>query len=144
MRSLSILLAAVMAAGVATQASAAEYTVKMLNKGSGGTMVYEPAFVKIAPGDTVRFVATDKSHNAETIPGMLPTGAAPFKGKMNQDVAVKFTKPGVYGVKCLPHYGLGMIALVEVGKPGNLAQAKSAKHPPLAQKRFNAIWPSVK
>lgn len=140
MRSLSILLAAVLAASVAAPASAAEHMVKMLNKGSAGTMVFEPAFVKIAPGDTVRFVATDKSHNAETIAGMLPAGAAPFKGKMNQDVTVKFTKPGVYGVKCLPHYAMGMVALVQVGSPGNLAQAKSFKNPPLAQKRFNAVW----
>ena len=39
-------------------------------------MVFEPSFVKIAPGDTVRFVSTDKGHNAETIKGMLPEGAA--------------------------------------------------------------------
>ena len=38
-------------------------------------MVFEPAFVKIAPGDTVKFVSTDKGHNAEIIKGMLPEGA---------------------------------------------------------------------
>lgn len=144
MRSVLILCAAALIASVATPASAAERVIKMLNKGSAGTMVFEPAFAKIAPGDTVHFVATDKSHNAESIPGMLPAGAAAFKGKMNQDVVVKFTKPGVYGVKCLPHYPLGMIALIEVGKPGNLAQAKAVRHPPLAQKRFAAVFPSVK
>lgn len=144
MRNISILLAAALVAGVATPAMAGERVVKMLNKGADGAMVFEPAYVKIAPGDTVRFVATDKTHNAETIPGMAPAGAAPFKGKINQDVTVKFTKPGVYGVKCLPHYSLGMIALVEVGKPGNLAQAKAVKHPPLAQRRFNALFGNVK
>ena len=44
----------------------------MLNKGAEGAMVFEPALVKVAPGDTVKFVATDKGHNAETIKGMLP------------------------------------------------------------------------
>src|SRR5690606_7471997 len=98
--------------------AAAEVEVKMLNKGSDGKpMVFEPALVKIAPGDTVRFVATDKSHNAESISGMLPEGATPFKGKTNQDVTVTFTNPGVYGVKCMPHYGMGMVALVVVGEP---------------------------
>ena len=63
---------------------------------------------------------------------------------MNKDVAVTLTKPGLYGVKCLPHYGLGMIALIQVGKPGNLAQAKSVKHPPLAQRRFDSIFRAVK
>lgn len=144
MRSLSMFLAVAVAATAAVPAMAADRVVKMLNKGPSGMMVFEPAFLKIAPGESVRFVATDKSHNAETIPGMLPPGAASFKGNMNQDVTVKFAKPGVYGVKCLPHYGLGMVALIEVGKPSNLAQAKGIKHPPLAQKRFNGILASVK
>jgi plastocyanin len=38
-------------------------------------MVFEPALVKIEPGDTVKFVAANKGHNAETIKGLLPEGA---------------------------------------------------------------------
>ena len=83
----------------------------MLDKGTEGVMVFEPALVKIAPGDTVKFVATNKGHNAETIKGMLPEGAEPFVGKVNQEIAVTFDKPGVYGVKCLPHYAMGMVGL---------------------------------
>ena len=104
---------------------AAEIEVKMLNKGNEGMMVFEPALVKIAPGDTVKFVATDKGHNAETIKGMLPADATPFLGKSGEDVAVAFNKPGVYGVKCLPHYGMGMVAMVVVGAPINLDEAKA-------------------
>jgi pseudoazurin len=88
-------------------------------------MVFEPALVKIEPGDTVKFVASDKSHNAETIKGMLPEGATPFVGKMSEDVVVTFDKSGVYGVKCTPHYAMGMVALVVVGKPDNLDAAKA-------------------
>jgi pseudoazurin len=88
-------------------------------------MVFEPALVKVAPGDTVKFVATDKGHNAETIKGMLPADATPFLGKNGEDVAVTFEKPGVYGVKCLPHYGMGMVAMVVVGTPTNVDEAKS-------------------
>ena len=104
---------------------AAEIEVKMLNKGNEGMMVFEPALVKIAPGDTVKFVATDKGHNAETIKGMLPADATPFLGKSGEDVAVTFDKPGIYGVKCLPHYGMGMVAMVVVGAPINLDEAKA-------------------
>ena len=71
-------------------ASATEYEVRMLNKGTEGMMVFEPSFLKIAPGDTVRFVATDKGHNVLSIEGMSPEGAAPFQGKMNEDVTVTF------------------------------------------------------
>ena len=101
----------------------------MLNKGAEGVMVFEPALVKIEPGDTVKFVATDKGHNAETIKGMLPADAAPFAGKINEDIVVTFDKPGVYGVKCMPHYGMGMVALVVVGNAGQprTGQGRSAE-----------------
>ena len=61
--------AAVMLAG-GTQA--AEIEVLMLNKGAKGAMVFEPDLIVAAPGDTIRFVPTDKGHNVETIKGMLP------------------------------------------------------------------------
>ena len=130
---------------LATPAFAAEHEVKMLNKGGDGqTMVFEPAFLKIAPGDTVRFVPTDKGHDAETIPGMLPEGAQPFKGKISQEVTVTFDKPGVYGYRCVPHFGMGMVGLIEVGdKPDNLAAAEQAKMPPLAKKRMSALFAQV-
>ena len=121
-------------------AAAAEIEVKMLNKGSDGVMVFEPWLVKIEPGDTVKFVSTDKGHNAETINGMLPEGAAPFVGKVNQDIAVSFDKPGVYGVKCLPHYGMGMVALVVVGTPANQDEAKAVSHPGRAKQVFATLF----
>jgi len=121
-------------------AAAAEIEVKMLNKGSDGVMVFEPSLVKIEPGDTIKFVSTDKGHNAETINGMLPEGAAPFVGKVNQDIAVSFDKPGVYGVKCLPHYGMGMVALVVVGTPANQDEAKAVSHPGRAKQVFTTLF----
>ncbi|MCP4618149.1 MAG: pseudoazurin [Bradyrhizobium sp.] len=129
--------ALVMSAGMTL---AAEVEVKMLNKGSEGLMVFEPALVKIEPGDTVKFIATDKSHNAETIKNMLPEGAAPFAGKMSEDVAVTFDKPGVYGIKCMPHYAMGMVALVVVGKPENLDQAKAVPQSGKARQVFASLF----
>ena len=131
---------AVMALALASPAAAKDHQVKMLNKGAKGAMVFEPAVVKVAPGDTVTFVATNKGHNAEIISGMLPPGAAPFKGKMNQNLTVKFTKPGVYGYKCLPHYGMGMVGAVIVGSSAsNAAKAKSVSHPGKAKQVFASI-----
>ena len=123
-------------------AAAADYQVKMLSKGGdGATMVFEPALTKIAVGDTVTFVATDKGHNAETIKDFLPEGAEPFKGPMNQDVTVTFTVPGLYGVKCLPHFGMGMVAMVQVGDApsSNLESARKLKMAPNARKKFDAL-----
>ena len=122
-------------------ARAAEVEVKLLNKGAdGGLMVFEPAFVKIAPGDTIKFVSTDKGHNAESIKGMFPEGAAPFVGKNDEDIAVKFEQEGVYGVKCLPHYGMGMVAMIVVGTPGNVDQAKAVPQVGKAKQAFAKLF----
>ena len=125
MREMMLLATAAVLITIAGDAFGAEVEVKMLNKGAEGMMVFEPALVKVAPGDTVKFVAADKGHNAETIKGMLPADATPFVGKNGEDVAVTFDKPGVYGVKCLPHYGMGMVAMVVVGTPTNIDEAKA-------------------
>lgn len=131
---------AVALAAVASPAAAKNHLVKMLNKGASGSMVFEPALVKVAPGDTVTFVASDKGHNVEIISTMLPPGAAPFKGKMNQNLSVKFTKPGTYGYKCLPHYGMGMVGAVIVGNGApNAAKAKAASHPGKAKQAFSRL-----
>ncbi|WP_181701652.1 pseudoazurin [Chthonobacter albigriseus] len=138
-RSLVLALAAVAVTIGSSAAVAADHEVRMLNKGEKGAMVFEPDLVKVAPGDTVTFKATDPGHNAETIKGMLPDGAEPFAGKMGADVTVTFTQPGVYGVKCKPHLGMGMVAAVVVGEPVNLDAAKAVKNPGKAGKRFAEI-----
>lgn len=127
-------------------ASAKEIVVHMKNTGAEGMMVFEPSFVKAKPGDTIRFAPTDKAHNAETLPSVWPKGVAPFKGAINKEVVLKVTEPGLYGIKCMPHYSMGMVALVQVGKPGaaDLAAAKAAKLPPLAGKRMTAALAKVK
>lgn len=117
--------------GMASPAIAAEeHVVKMLNSGSDGQfMVFEPSYLEVEIGDTVRFVATDPAHNAQTIPEIWPEGAAMFKGEMSKDVTLRIEKPGVYGVKCLPHYPMGMIALVVAGDPVNADQVEAYDPP---------------
>jgi pseudoazurin len=128
------------AAIFAASANAAEIEVKMLNKGEKGMMVFEPDFVRAAPGDTIRFVPVDKGHNVESIQGMIPDGVQPFKGKFGEELTVKLDKEGVYGVKCLPHYGMGMVALIEVGKPVNLEAAEAVKQTGKAKAVFAQLF----
>ena len=129
--------AAVIFAGAA---GAAEVEIKMLNKGEKGAMVFEPNFVSVAPGDTIRFMPTDKGHNAETIKGMIPDGAKAFKSKFNEEITVTLDKEGIYGVKCAPHYGMGMVALIEVGEPVNLDAAKAIKQTGKAKAAFAELF----
>jgi len=124
-------------------ASAADHQIQMLNKGEAGAMVFEPGFVQAAPGDTITFVATDKGHNAETIAGMIPEGAETFKSAFGQNLTVTLTAEGVYGVKCLPHFSMGMVALIQVGAPTNLDAAKAVAAPPKAKERFDGYFAQV-
>ncbi|MBB3312338.1 pseudoazurin [Rhizobium sp. BK196] len=118
---------------------AADHQIQMLNKGADGAMVFEPGFVKIAPGDTVTFVPTDKSHNVETYKGLIPDGAAEFKSKPSEQYQAKFDVPGAYVIKCTPHAGMGMVALIQVGdNPANLEAIKTAKLPNMVRKRLDA------
>ena len=97
-------------------AFAETFEVKMLNKGSDGErMVFEPAFIQAAPGDTIKFLASDKGHNAEMNKGMLPEGAEMFKGKINEEIEVTLDVEGVYGVICKPHFAMGMVMTIAVG-----------------------------
>lgn len=127
-------------------AAAKDIVVHMKNQGADGAMVFEPSFVQAAPGDTIKFIPTDAAHNAETMVNMLPAGATPMKGAMSKEVAMKVSKPGLYGIKCMPHYSMGMVALVQVGTPtaADIAAAKAVKLPPFAAKRMNAALAKVK
>ena len=127
---------------LATPAGAAEFEVRMLNKGSDRqAMVFEPAFLRVQPGDTVRFKPTDKGHDVEAVAGMLPEGVTPFKSAISQGLVVTFEKAGVYGYQCNPHIGMGMVGLVQVGTDvANLDAARKVKLPPFAVKRMAALF----
>lgn len=130
----------------ASPAAAREWRVAMVNHGANGMMDFAPAYVRIAPGDTVRFVAQDKSHNAESIRELTPPGGVLFKGAMNSDVVVKFTRPGLYGYKCLPHFAMGMVGLVQVGSATNKGRfaVAVAKLPPVPRARMTKFLQQVK
>jgi pseudoazurin len=132
---------------LSSAAIASNVEVKMLNKGADGSiMVFEPALVKIAPGDSVHFVATDKSHDVLSVDGMIPEGATPFAGKMNEDITVKFDKPGVYVYRCKPHYVMGMVGMVVVGNPVNEDAVKTGLNsgvPNLAKNRLTKLFATL-
>lgn len=136
-RKLAIGLGLVVALGSA--ASAETHEVKMLNKGADGErMVFEPAFVQAAPGDSIRFVATDKGHNAEVNKDMLPAGAEAFAGKINEEYEVTLNVEGVYGVICKPHFAMGMVMTIAVGDVEAPADFLAGRVPPKAKERFEA------
>lgn len=103
-----------------------EHIIKMLNSGSGGSMVFEPAVIKVSKGDTIHFKATDMSHNSVSMDGMIPEGASSWAGQLNQDITVKLDSEGVYVYQCDPHAMMAMIGVIQVGEAVNLSEVKNA------------------
>ena len=102
----------------AASAHAAEHEVKMLDIGSDKEpMVFEPAVLKIAPGDTVTFVPTNKGHNVES--KLVPEGAETFKSELD-------AKYSVYIYVCPPHSMMNMVGVIQVGEATNLEAVKTA------------------
>ena len=93
-------------------AMAEEHIVKMLNNGAGGMMIFEPAVLKVAVGDTVNFVATDMAHNSASV--FTPPGATPWRGMMSKDISVTLDTPGVYIYECSPHVMMAMVGVIQV------------------------------
>jgi len=117
-----LMLGGAMAAPVLLRpgAAAAEtlHEVEMLNfhpDNRREQMIFRPAVLEVEPGDTVKFVASDRSHNAQSIDGMTPDGAEPFRGRVNEEIEVTFDTEGTYGYVCQPHQTMGMIGFILVG-----------------------------
>ena len=103
-----------------------EHTVRMLNMGPGGSMVFDPPVIKVSVGDTIHFKATDLSHNSASIQDMIPGGASAWAGALNQDVSVKLENEGIYVYQCDPHLVMAMVGVIQVGEAVNMSEIKSA------------------
>ena len=125
-------------------AAAETIEVKMLNKGEAGAMVFEPSYVAAQPGDTILFVPTDPGHNAAAIEGALPEGVESFKGEMGKEYSLTVETEGLYGIECTPHVAMGMVALIQVGKPVNLEAVQAVTLRGKAKTRFDEALAQVK
>ena len=99
------------------------YVVKMLNQGTLGSMVFEPAFIKINTGDSINFEMSDAGHNAVTV--AAPAGSVPFDTKYKPSTVVQFDTNGLYLYKCAPHAMMAMAGLIQVSDAGNKSEMKS-------------------
>ena len=114
---------------IANVSFAEDTTVEMLNKLDKRTMVFNQEIVRIDPGDTVFWKATDPGHNVQFISkNGVPTGVEKFKSKVGKDTEFTFTVPGIYAYWCVPHKTLGMIGFIIVGNDlSNLDSIKEVK-----------------
>ena len=81
----------------------------------------------------------ENTDNAEAITEVWPAGVEPLKGEMNADAEFVVEKPGYYGIKCHPHFTMGMVALIVAGEPTNKDQLDAFKAPGGAKKRWDDL-----
>ncbi len=104
--------------------AAADIRVRMMTQASDGqTLVFEPMFIKAKVGDTITFEPMQKAGHT-SISVFEPVGATPWKAQPDSKITVKMEKQGIYLVECNMHKMMGMVAVVQVGKPVNLEEAK--------------------
>lgn len=131
-----LLRAALLACLLPLSALAEVHEVKMLNRNDTGPMPFEPEYLVIQPGDTVKFLAVDPGHNAATIAGMIPEGGRKFIGKINEEIEVTLDAEGIWGIKCSPHYTMGMAMLIQVGDTSATEADLPADLPEAARQRM--------
>ena len=126
MRYILVILSSVFLSKIAV---AEDTTIEMLDKLGKRNMVFSQEIVRINPGDTVFWKATDKGHNVQFISkNGVPEGVEKFKSKISKDTEYTFTIPGIYAYWCVPHKTMGMIGFVIVGDDlSNLDSIKKVK-----------------
>lgn len=118
------IIVASMALFMTTPIFAANHIISMLDENSDGDiMLFDPPFLKANVGDTVTFTAMHPGHNI--ISRLVPKGASEFKGDVSKNITVDLKKDGVYLYECDLHVMLGMVGVIQVGKPTNLKKAKA-------------------
>ena len=110
----------------------------MLNNGAEGPNIFEPSYLKIQPGDSVRFLPTQRGYNAASIKEMSPDGYKGFLGKIDKEIVVTYDEPGFYGVKCTPHYSMGMVMIIKVGDAKMSDRFRNFQAPGVADRRFKS------
>ena len=104
-------------------AASAEHQIMMLSAGAGGSMVFEPAVLKVAVGDTVTFIATQPEHDSISV--VTPEGANQWHGKRGETVSVTINKEGVYLYKCAPHFYFAMVGVIQAGQAKNILAVRA-------------------
>ena len=118
-----LLLSAALIVVSSAAAFAETIEIQMLNANEAGDkMVFSQELIRAELGDVIKFVPTDKSHNAQSVKNALPDGQKKFKGKMNKAIEYLVTEAGLTAVVCQPHQGMGMVALIVVGNDVSNAQ----------------------
>jgi len=108
------------------------------------SLFFDPHYLQINPGDSVHFSVNNFDHQPQSV--FIPGVARPWKAETGQNITVEFNLPGVYLFDCAYHNVMGMMGVIVVGRPDNLAQAREFfrdyrdRVPVLNKDRLDYLW----
>ncbi|MEM9356369.1 MAG: pseudoazurin [Pseudomonadota bacterium] len=103
--------------------------------------IFDPIFVRVSVGDTVRFVNVSGKHNTESMRGMIPPGAKRWNSKLGKQFDLKISHEGIYAYRCTPHYRQAMVGMIVAGDPRvNLDKVKQAYTIPKVAEIFDKLF----
>ena len=120
-------------AGLAVTGTAFTRTheIRMWSDATGAHVGFVPHGLRVAPGDTVRWVVDGANVHTSTAyhpangnaPLRMPAGARPWRSgylmRPQDHFEVILSVPGVYDYFCEPHEAVGMVGRIIVGEPGS-------------------------
>jgi plastocyanin len=139
------------------EASARTFEVRALQSSDGSRVYFEPAGLRIAPGDTVRWIQVRGYHTVTAYHPSngnhelrIPEGAAPWdSGVLLGQFPAKgstfehtFTTPGTYDYFCGPHEAAGMAGRIVVGAPGDGGGARPFGYAP--ERHWKPVPPAAR
>ena len=85
-------------------------------------MFFEPAFLRVEPGDSVTFVVAHFEHKPQSV--FIPDGAEHWQVENGESLTVTLDEEGVYLFDCFYHNVMGMAGVIVVGEPDNVEAAR--------------------
>ncbi|MEM9388744.1 MAG: plastocyanin/azurin family copper-binding protein [Pseudomonadota bacterium] len=107
---------------VGSPAASEEHVVQAIAKRGFESMLFDPDFLRMAPGDTVTFQVDDLDHQPQS--AFVPPGARPWRAQKGKSITVTLRAPGVYVFDCAYHNVMGMAGVIVVGEASNVAEAR--------------------
>lgn len=101
---------------------AADHEIHGIDNRDYEFMFFEPAFLRIEPGDRVTFVVHHFDHKPQSV--FIPEGADHWAANQGESITVTLEQEGVYLFDCFYHNVQGMAGVLLVGDPVNLDEAR--------------------
>jgi len=166
----ALLLGGGLAAGLLVPAAARAaqtVTIRMRGDARGAHVGFDPAGIRLRPGDTVRWLNVDpgNAHTATAYapanfdrPQRIPAAARAWDSDYlldEESFTVTLTAEGIYDYYCVPHEHAGMVGRLIVGDPaadpwidasdaaGDLPEAALAAFPTVAAIMERGIVPGA-